>query len=283
MLRVPFSRQQASDEWNTIVTDVKTSEEIHSRRYTTAGVFAELAGDLVSGLGSVQPAPTPTPSSSQPGSWSAVDVSLPAGGSNGFLSGVSCPSASQCVANGEYSASSGSQSLLLTRSGQSWTAASGPLPSNGEEAETNGALNWPTGGLGSEAVSCPSLSSCVAAGGYVVGNESTGRVGPAAMVQTWLGGSWTAAEANMPPGFNAATTTSVQISAMSCATASFCVAVGEYIDQAGTSGHGLLLIWSNGSWTAAQPPLPADADAVAANVDLVRRVVSVGLKVRGGG
>ena len=58
------------------------------------------------------------------GSWSAASAPLPANGqtaygtyTQGWVNGVSCPSAAQCVAVANYLATSGSGGLLLTRAG----------------------------------------------------------------------------------------------------------------------------------------------------------------------
>ena len=76
---------------------------------------------------------------------------------------MACPSASSCVAAGDYTDSSGNgQGLLVTGSGTSWTAAEAPLPAN--------AAADPVAGLGS--VACPSASSCVTAGVY---DDSSGN------------------------------------------------------------------------------------------------------------
>ena len=49
------------------------------------------------------------------------------------MTGVSCPSASQCVVAGHYGGTSGdTQGLLLTGSGSSWTATRAPVPSNAD-------------------------------------------------------------------------------------------------------------------------------------------------------
>jgi hypothetical protein len=57
-------------------------------------------------------------------SWSAASAPLPANAqtaygtyTQGQVNGVSCPSATQCVAVGNYYATSGSGGLLLTRAG----------------------------------------------------------------------------------------------------------------------------------------------------------------------
>ena len=92
-------------------------------------------------------------------SWTAAEAPLPANAAakqDAGLNTVACPSASTCVAAGTYEDSSGQEVVLVTGSGTSWTAAEAPLPANA--AASGGAI------LDSE--TCPSASSCVAAGYY---------------------------------------------------------------------------------------------------------------------
>ena len=116
------------------------------------------------------------------GSWTAAEAPLPAGASDPFLMGVSCESASQCVAAGYYTDASGNlQGLLLTDSGGSWTASEAPLPAGASD-----------GGL--MGVSCVSASQCVAVGFTDVSGV------PQGLLLTESSGSLTAAEAPLPAG-----------------------------------------------------------------------------------
>lgn len=161
------------------------------------------------------------------GSWTAVQAPLPAGATQGVLMGVSCVSASQCVAVGSASDDSGNVwDLLLTESDGSWTAADAPVG-----VSTRGQLNG---------VSCWSASSCVATGTY----------GDTSVVLTESGGSWTAATA--PP--NADGSSGGEMRGVSCVSAAQCVAAGYT-----GNGNGQLLTDSGGSWTAAVAPVPDNA------------------------
>ena len=178
------------------------------------------------------------------GSWTAAEAPLPdiaTGG--GWLTGVSCPSVSQCVAVGEYGAAgTGGVGMLLTGTAGSWTAASAPLPANNADA-----------GNTVSAVSCPSVSQCVAVGHY--GPSTNGQMG---LLLTDSGGSWTAAEA--PLAANGANGGEGPVPSVSCGALSQCVAVGTYYDNSGSDyEQGLLLTDSDGSWSAAPAPLPANA------------------------
>jgi hypothetical protein len=122
------------------------------------------------------------------------------------------------------------------------SAIEAPLPANAA-SDPNAVVNGE---------SCPTTTYCVAVGTYWDGAN-----GPqAGLLLTWSGGTWTAAQA---PGV----TGSAQefLFGVSCPSTSFCIAVG------GTQGgpddlNGLILTWSNGTWTEqAGPPLPAGAAA----------------------
>ena len=180
--------------------------------------------------------------------WTAITAALPANNQGiSDVSGVSCPSTSQCVAIGEYATNLGPDvPLLLTGTGQSWTAVEGP-PLAGQ---TDGL--WP---LGARVVSCPSTSDCVAITNYdVINSDNTVSDGLAAL--TLSGGSWTATDVPLPANADPHASL-LQPAAISCPSVSQCTAVGTYWDTS-NHPHGVLLTLSNGSWTAAEPPVPAN-------------------------
>jgi hypothetical protein len=166
------------------------------------------------------------------GSWTAAEAPAPIDATDPTLSAVSCPSASFCTAVGFYEGSGGQDPLLLTWSGRSWTAAKGPLPADSVSPEYAG-LN---------AVSCPSASFCTAVGYY----EGSGGQDP--LLMTWSGGSWTAAKGPLPA--DSASPASAGLDAVSCPSASFCVAGGNYT---GGDTASLMLTRFDGTWAATQP------------------------------
>ena len=192
--------------------------------------------------------------SASTGTWTAADAPAPANarGNRTVPLGVSCPSVSYCVAVGVYQDESADleAGLLLTRSAGRWTAAEAPAPAN---AASN--LN-----LLPASVSCASASFCVAVGGYddAAGDED-------GLLLTWTGGSWTAAQALVPA--DAASDPHASLSGVSCPSASFCVAVGEYTETSGDQGA-LLLTWTGGSWIAAAGRVPANARSTPADAAL---------------
>jgi hypothetical protein len=177
-------------------------------------------------------------------SWTATAAPLPAGaGPNSWLASVTCPSASACVATGNYTDSSGNnQALLVTGSGSSWTATTAPLPAG---AGSGG------GGAGLASVACPTASACVAIGGYTDASGD-GQM----LLETGSGSSWTATTAPLPAGAGSGAN-GPALASVACATASACVAIGWYTDASG-DGQVLLETGSGSSWTAAEAPLPAN-------------------------
>jgi hypothetical protein len=170
------------------------------------------------------------------GSWTAAQAPLPAGATAATLNAVSCPSASFCAAAGHCldDASGGQDPLLLTWSGGSWTVAQAPLRAD--------AVSPAYASL--SAVSCASQSFCTAVGYYA---DASGGQDP--LLLTWSGGSWTATQAPLPA--DSASPASASLHAVSCPSASFCVAGCTY--TAGDDAS-LLLTWSGGAWIAAPSP-----------------------------
>jgi hypothetical protein len=170
------------------------------------------------------------------GSWTAADPPPPATDSSLSYDvyAVSCWSASQCVAVGDEPYSS--DGILLTDAGGSWTAAVAPLPSGTSDPVLVG-------------VSCSSASQCVAVG-WTASGPTTG------LLLTEAGGSWTAAVAPVPADHYGNVD---EPDTVACPSDSMCLAAGTYAD--GTNApQAMLLTDDDGSWTAAEAPVPADAD-----------------------
>ena len=151
------------------------------------------------------------------------------------LYGVSCPSASDCVAvgideNAEASVKGGG-ALIQAWNGKAWTSVAPKAPKGALSTELLG-------------VSCPTAKSCVAVGLYLNGDG----VG-VPLAQTWNGKTWTPGEPARPAG-----STGGQLDNVSCRTATSCVAVGSYYTAAGSAA--LAETWNGRSWTLARPPEP---------------------------
>jgi hypothetical protein len=138
--------------------------------------------------------------------WSVQDTPV----LTGDLTGVSCVSATACVAVGTALSptltpiESPTGPLVERWDGKVWSVQRPPNPS--------GAL---TGTL--EAVSCTSQRACTA-----VGRAGTG-LGSRALAERWNGTSWIIQHALAPTGARGS-----HLGGVSCVTTTTCVAVGSY-------------------------------------------------------
>ncbi|MGB7051003.1 MAG: hypothetical protein WBG41_05490, partial [Acidimicrobiales bacterium] len=142
------------------------------------------------------------------------------------------------MAVGSYGIPGSALGLIETLSGGSWQATEAPVV---------------TGAVAEElvAVSCPTVGNCVATGAY-----KNGAMDQLGFVATESGGTWTAVPAPTPPG--AAADPEVELISISCPAPGSCAAVGLYEDASGQAA-GALLTLSDGTWTAIEAPVPANA------------------------
>ncbi|MGH9017358.1 MAG: Ig domain-containing protein [Acidimicrobiales bacterium] len=127
--------------------------------------------------------------------------------------------------------------------------ASPAWPSVTQAAQVVGPVN-PQSNPGSF-LTCPSATTCFKVGSVPGGDGSV------PLIESLSGGSWTLTDGPVPA--DASTVNAgVQMSAISCSSSSFCLAVGSYQDTDNVQA-GLLLTMSGGLWTAARAPVPADA------------------------
>ena len=161
------------------------------------------------------------------------------------LYGVACTSASSCTAVGQRaSLPRGGQVTLAERwNGVRW--ASQPTSDN----PTAPRYNLLTG------VSCGSAAACVAVGGLALGDPDS------FLTEVRTGGSWTIRPAGYPADAMAGA-----LSAVSCVSATACIAVGSYQAHTPRSGvYGATRLvserWNGTSWTVlpSRPFLPLDA------------------------
>jgi RHS repeat-associated protein len=162
------------------------------------------------------------------------------------LAAVVCPSATVCEAVGFYADPKGNQEgLIESLSGATWIPTRAPLPA--------GAGSSPSAEL--NAISCSSVSACVAVGSYL--DASGYQTG---MIDTLSGGSWSSTEAILPAGGAHKPPPSAGLEAVACSSANACVTVGEYTDQS-SQQEGLIETLSGGAWNATKAPLPTGVGA----------------------
>jgi hypothetical protein len=98
-----------------------------------------------------------------------------------------------------------------------------------------------------QGVSCPSITSCTA-----VGTMDVDPLGQFTLTEYWDGSTWAVQTTPNPSG------TEPQLTAVSCASAGVCTAVGSYTDGAGVVSN-LVERWSGGTWSIQSAPPPAGA------------------------
>ena len=172
------------------------------------------------------------------GSWATgIEAVLPPdalpGRTSTGLSSVSCTSAGNCSAVGEYTSNSpGGGGLLLTETGGSWSAGvEATLPANASFAEPS--------------VSCASAGNCTAATrGGVLLTETAGKWGSGVVAPVPADAS--------PPKM-------ARLTSISCPTADGCTAVGAYTSVVAGASQGVLVTETAGSWSATEVAAPANA------------------------
>jgi hypothetical protein len=180
--------------------------------------------------------------------WTAVKGPLPRGAASfSFLevTAVACSTSSACAVLGYYEVGDGTeQGLLLTGSGDSWTATRAPLP--------QGASSDPGVYLGSAA--CPAATSCTVIGSYTARSGQ----GDGVLLTGW-GDSWTAVRAPLPASL--AGRPNLFLDTVACPAVASCITSGIYRFN-DTSGHeyGTAVTGSGSSWSAVRTPVPAGAD-----------------------
>jgi hypothetical protein len=156
-----------------------------------------------------------------------------------LLNGVSCTSASNCMAVGSYVGLSGiDQTLAESWNGTAWSLSATP------NLDTQS---------GFASVSCVSATSCTAVGDFYLAQTSQ------ALVESWNGTSWSVVP---NPDEGAGDNT---LAGVSCTNATFCVAVGDYVNSSGTE-HTLVESWNGSSWSIVASPNQAGDNNVLTSV-----------------
>ena len=135
-------------------------------------------------------------------------------------------------------------------------SASGTAPSpgwSGTQSPTVTGPDAPAANPDAEffSTTCVSAAFCVAGGAYA---DTGGH--PHGVLETLVGGAWSAQEAPLPP--DAAVNADPVFKDVSCPTTGWCVAVGGYLNGAGAE-HTSFDVLSGGRWTATEAPAPPDA------------------------
>jgi hypothetical protein len=171
-------------------------------------------------------------------SWNGSTWSIlksPSKGLFSSLSSVSCTSASACTAVGAYyTLSTHQRALIESWNGTRWSVSSSPNPANAY-------------GVALDGVSCTSATACTAVGSYLVNGG-----GYFTLIESWNGSTWSIVPSPNPTGASALI--GPNLNAVSCTSASACVAVGSY--EAASSGVVRTLIesWNGAIWSIVPSP-----------------------------
>ena len=176
-----------------------------------------------------------SPSSVLADSWNGKTWKLLPEAAGFGLTGVSCTSGAHCVVVGDTAdplvPSAAMAGLADVWNGKKWSALKLPWPRSG---------NSYLGG-----VSCTKAGNCATAGGEDVALRAVPLTGKAAAA-TWNGKAWTIAKL---PALHAGR--SDVFSAVSCPSATECVAVGHYGPNATLVGAGWAGVWNGKTWKQA--------------------------------
>jgi len=164
--------------------------------------------------------------------WSTAPVPTPLGTANAALEDVSCTSPTDCVAVGRFEDSEGVDRTLAERwDGSEWTPELTPDPAAAP-------ASWLSG------VSCPSVTACIAVGGYETegGTEKT-------LAERLISGEWKL-QKPQNPGSRA----TARLDGVSCSSETACTAVGYF--QNGPTIATLAERWDGNAWTTQPTPTP---------------------------
>lgn len=236
-----------AEEWNGTSWSLTTVANPSSTNPNTSTSFAGVScpsASFCAAVGSVsnysQTSPTETTLAEMwsGSSWAVAatpDTSQP----ENSLGGVSCSSASLCMAVGsgaDYSASPMTSSVLAAEwNGTSWTQVSAPGPSSNDNFE---GISCPTGSSG---------SFCMA-----VGSTSSGT---GTLVEVWDGSSWSVAASSpsAPAGASG-----LNLMGLTCLAANSCFVVGQSFSAGSPTSPGMLSTyigqWDGTSWTQVASP-----------------------------
>jgi hypothetical protein len=135
--------------------------------------------------------------------WSLVPSPNRSGATGSELDGVSCTSASNCVAVGDsFNSVGNSHTLAESWNGATWSLVPSPSPSKGQESTLSSA-------------SCISATNCTAVGDYWAQPGET-----VVLIETWNGTKWSLVAGAGASGF---------LNGVSCSAYSECMAVGDSV------------------------------------------------------
>jgi hypothetical protein len=181
--------------------------------------------------------------------WSVVTTPDPGGkkmSDFNSLSDVACTSAADCWATGQYDVGTGpagvTLNLMLHWNGERWTQASVPNP-GGNQADDASML---------QSIRCASARIC-----WAVGTDGPDAANATLRNQIlhWNGTKWSKVSVPNPEGTKAGDEN--ELEALSCTSATDCMAVGRYTtDATGSPEFNEVLHWNGAKWSVQKTPNP---------------------------
>jgi len=173
------------------------------------------------------------------GHWTVSSITIGSGWTFSELDGVSCTSASNCMAVGADESQGGGLAPLAEHfNGTSWLKES--VPGSGVASLA--------------AVSCPSASTCTAVGSVLTSSPGAFAPSSGTLALRWNGSSWSS---ETSPGSGQI---DGQLTGVSCSSTSACQAVGENTDgQPPDRGTAIAERWNPTAWATESVPAPAGA------------------------
>ena len=165
------------------------------------------------------------------------------------LSYLQCPSASFCVAAGNYTDTSGGTEAMIV-------SITNGVPAPASEVSVTNFDDSAFHSVDINALDCPSATSCLAVGQYADSTANPAGANVAMVVPITEGAPAAAIEVTLPS--NAATSfEAAALVALACPAASSCVAIGGYADDNGASEGMVVPITSGVPSTATEVSLPS--------------------------
>jgi hypothetical protein len=172
--------------------------------------------------------------------WSVVTIPDPTGAPQTTLAGVSCASASYCIAVGSFGTDSAFKTLTERWDGTSWAIAPSPHPT--------GATYSPL-----SAVACSTTTNCFAVGTTNTNVCCAGH----ALIEHWNGTTWTIVN-SANPGTN-----DNGLESVSCPSTTSCFAGGSYYS---TSNKTLIEHWNGSTWSTMASPNPTTPSIILSGI-----------------
>ena len=172
-------------------------------------------------------------------SWDGTKWSSLPGRTGGLLQALSCVSAAFCMAVGQHHPAPENVTLVVTWSGKLWSTM--PSPNRGGAGDFDHL----------EGVSCVSRRFCAAVGDYGVETPHRSDIDFwRTLIEIWDGTRWSVVPSpDAGPSWRFDT-----LNAVSCASPTFCVAVGSYANFGGMPELTLIERWDGTRWSLMPSP-----------------------------